>query len=286
MGVNPQGQPGGLAFAFSRAGRVSMRIVVRILISVAMLMLIESVSAAPAQGKTVPVLIVWTSGAMLPALQALAPNFEQDHGLKLQLEVAPSTGKRADSVGRRLARKQPADIVVMNDFAMAKLQARGQIVMGSRVGLAKSFIAMAVRQGASKPDIRTAAAFREALLAADSIGYTNSPSGLYLSRVLFVRMGLPEAFQRKTLMLAAGEMADAIASGRVQLGFAQFSELKPVPGIDIVGLIPDQMQQMTLYSAAVLKGSGQHDLAQGFLDYLASPQGREAIVASGLQPAH
>jgi molybdate transport system substrate-binding protein len=263
-----------------------MRIVVKILLSVVMFMLIESVSAAPAPSKAVPVLIAWTSGALLPALQALAPEFERDHGLKLQFEVAPSTGKSADSVGRRLARKQPADIVVMNDFAMAKLQARGQIFTGSRVGLGKSFIAMAVRQGASPPDIRTEAAFRRALLAADSIGYTDSPSGLYLSRVLFVRMGLPDGFQRKTRMLAAGGMADAIASGRVQVGFAQFSELKPVPGIDIVGLIPDQMQQMTLYSAAVLKGSKQHDAAQGFLDYLASPQGREAIVASGLQPAH
>lgn len=262
-----------------------MRIVSGFTVWVMVFALMHSVNAAPVQSQAMPVLRILTAAPMLPALRALAPGFEQANGLKLQLDVAPVTGNGAASVGQHLADRASADVIVTTDFAMAKLQARGQIVAQSRVDVGRSFIAMAVGQGASKPDIHNVEAFKQALLASDSIGYTGSASGLYLSRVLFVRMGLTAAFQRKTHLLTAIALAEGITSGRVQLGFQELSELKAVPGIDIVGLIPDALQQMTLYSAAVSETGAHRDTAQAFVDYLASPQGREAIVASGLQLA-
>jgi molybdate transport system substrate-binding protein len=246
--------------------------------------LMRSGDAAPLQSKALPILKVWTAGAMLPALRALAPGFEQASGLRLQLDVAPPTSNSAPSAGRRLAGQASADVMVMSDFTMAKLNARGQIVADSRVGVGKSFIAMAIGQGASRPDIHSEEAFKQAVLAADSIGYTASASGMYLSRVLFVRMGLTSAFQRKAHLMTTTALAEGLASGRVQVGFQELSELQAVPGIDIVGLIPDSLQQMTLYCAAVSEAGAQRAAAQAFVDYLASPRGREAVAASGLQP--
>lgn len=248
-------------------------------------MVMEGAQALPATSKVLPTLTVWSAGGMLPALQALAPGFEQANGVKVVVEAAPSTGKSAETVANRLARQEPADIVLMIDYALAQLQAKGQIEPSTRVDLGKSFIAMAVRQGAEKPDIHDVAAFKAALQAAGTIAYTDSASGLYLSRVLFPRMGLAEPFQRKTRMLPASALGEAIANGSVQMGFAQASELKALPGIAIVGLIPDALQQMTLYSTAVLKGSAHREAALAFVDYLASPEGRKAILDSGLQPA-
>ena len=247
-------------------------------------MVVAPAEALPVATRALPTLTVWSAGGMLPALQALAPGFEQASGVKVVVEAAPSTGKSAGAVGNRLARQEPADIVLMIDYALAQLQAKGQIEPDSRVDLGKSFIAMAVRQGVAKPAIDSVEAFKAALLAAESIAYTDSASGLYLSRVLFPRLGLGEALQRKTRMLPAPELPEAIARGAVQIGFAQLSELKALPGIDIVGLIPDPLQQMTLYSTAVLKGSAHREAALAFVEYLASPEGRRAILASGLQP--
>lgn len=261
-----------------------MRRVSGFTIGVMIFALMQSVNATSLLSKAKPVLTVWTAGAMLPALQALAPGFEKARGITLQLEVAPSTGQSATAVGQRLARHESTDVIVMTYFTMAKLQARGRIVTDSRMDLGKSFIAMAVRQGAIKPDIHSEEAFKQALLGADSVAYTGSASGLYLSRVLFVRMGLTAALQRKAHMLPAAALADSIGSGRTQVGFQELSELKSVPGIDIVGLIPDRLQQMTLYSAGVFKGSRQREAAKALIDYLASPEGRKAIADSGLQP--
>lgn len=247
-------------------------------------MVVAPAEALPVATRALPTLTVWSAGGMLPALQALAPGFEQANGVKVVVEAAPSTGKSAEAVGNRLARQEPADIVLMIDYALAQLQAKGQIEPDSRVDLGKSFIAMAVRQGATQPAIDSVEAFKAALLAADSIAYTDSASGLYLSRVLFPRLGLAAALQRKTRMLPAPALPEAVANGTVQVGFAQLSELKGLPGIDIIGLIPDPLQQMTLYSTAVLKGSAHREAALAFVDYLASPEGRRAILASGLQP--
>jgi molybdate transport system substrate-binding protein len=247
-------------------------------------MVMAPVEALPVATRALPTLTVWSAGGMLPALQVLAPGFEQASGMKVVVEAAPSTGKSAEAVGNRLARREPADIVLMIDYALAQLQAKGQIEPSSRVDLGKSFIAMAVRQGAAKPPIDSVEAFKAALLAADSIAYTDSASGLYLSRVLFPRLGLAAALQRKAQMLPGPALAEALANGTVQVGFAQLSELKAVPGIDVVGLIPDPLQQMTLYATAVLKDCAHRDAALAFVDYLASPEGRKAIVASGLQP--
>ncbi|WP_255352368.1 substrate-binding domain-containing protein [Xanthomonas sp. MUS 060] len=109
-------------------------------------------------------------------------------------------------------------------------------------------------------------------------------SGVYLAHELFPRMRLGESFVVKARMIPAEPVGAVVARGQAQLGFQQLSELKPVPGITIVGLIPQQAQKMTLYSGAVATSSTQPEAAQALLDYMASKAAAKAIEDSGLTP--
>ncbi|MDR6676231.1 substrate-binding domain-containing protein [Pseudomonas oryzihabitans] len=229
-------------------------------------------------------LTVLSSGGIMGAIRAVAPAYEKATGVKLDIAAAPSMGDTPQAIPNRLARHEPADVVLMVGSALDKLIADGQAVKDSRVDLGQSFIAMAVRQGAPKPDISTMAAFKQTLEDAQSVAYSDSASGVYLSRILFPRMQLGEAFKAKAHMIPAEPVGAVVARGEAQLGFQQLSELKPVKGIDIVGLIPDQAQKMTLYSGAVVSRSQHPDAARALLKYLASKDAAKAIEDSGLKP--
>ena len=229
-------------------------------------------------------LTVLSSGGIMGAIRAVAPAYEKATGVKLDIAAAPSMGDTPQAIPNRLARHEPADVVLMVGSALDKLIADGQAVKDSRVDLGQSFIAMAVRQGAPKPDISTMAAFKQTLEDAQSVAYSDSASGVYLSRILFPRMQLGEAFKAKAHMIPAEPVGAVVARGEAQLGFQQLSELKPVQGIDIVGLIPDQAQKMTLYSGAVVSHSQHPDAARALLKYLASKDAAKAIEDSGLKP--
>jgi molybdate transport system substrate-binding protein len=167
---------------------------------------------------------------------------------------------------------------------MDRLVAQRRVDPASRVDLGQSLIAMAVRDGARKPRIDTVDALREALMNAESVAYANSPTGMYLSHWLFPRMALDQNFVLKSRAISAEPVGNAVARGDAQLGFQQLSELKAAPGIDIVGLIPDNVQQMVLYSGSVMKSSPHPMEAKMLLHYMTSSQGRAAIQESGLKP--
>lgn len=234
--------------------------------------------AAPVQ------LIVLSSGGIMGALKAVTPEYEQRVGVKLQGEVAPSMGATPQAIPNRLARQEPADVVLMVSAALDKLIKDGQVDPKSRVDLGKSYIAMAVRHGAPHPDISTMEAFKQTLLDTKSIAYSDSASGVYLSRVLFNQMHIADRIQSKSHMIPAEPVGEVVARGEAEIGFQQLSELKPVDGIDIIGLIPDQAQQMTMYSAAVVTRSKHPEQAKQFLEFLGSAAAAPAIKASGLDP--
>ncbi|MFK3799669.1 MULTISPECIES: extracellular solute-binding protein [unclassified Pseudomonas] len=234
--------------------------------------------AAPVQ------LIVLSSGGIMGAFKAVTPDYEQRVGVKLQGEVAPSMGATPQAIPNRLARKEPADVVLMVGAALDKLIKDGQVDPKTRVDLGKSYIAMAVKHGAPHPDISTMESFKQTLLDAKSIAYSDSASGVYLSRVLFNQMHIAERIQGKSQMIPATPVGEVVARGDAEIGFQQLSELKPVDGIDIIGLIPDQAQQMTLYSAGVVSKSKHPEQAKQFLEFLSSAAAAPAIKASGLDP--
>jgi molybdate transport system substrate-binding protein len=240
------------------------------------------VSAATA---TKPIsLIVLSSGGIMGAFNAISADYEQRTGVRLVAEVAPSMGATPQAIPNRLARNEPADVVLMVGSALDKLIKNGQVDPKSRVDLGKSYIAMAVRHGEPKPDISTMEAFKQTLLDAKSVAYSDSASGVYISRVLFNQMHIADRMQSKSLMIPATPVGEALVRGEAQIGFQQLSELKPVEGIDIIGLIPDQAQQMTLYSGAVALKSAHPEQAKQLLEYLSSMAAADAIKKSGLDP--
>ena len=227
---------------------------------------------------------VVSSGGFAPAYSALAPQFEQASGDTLAIGWGPSMGDTPNAVPVRLARGETLDVVIMVGYALDDLIRQGKVLPDSKVVLARSSIGVAVRAGAPKPDIHSAEAVKQALLAAKSIAYSDSASGVYIETEMFPRLGIAGQMAAKARKIPATPVGEIVAKGGAELGFQQIAELKPVPGIDLVGPLPPELQQVTLYSAGIVAGSHDPAAAKRLLDFLASPAAAPAIAATGLEP--
>jgi molybdate transport system substrate-binding protein len=228
---------------------------------------------------------VVSSGGFAPAFQALAAEFERTTGHHLITQWGPSMGETAGAIPKRLERGEAIDVVVMVGYALDDMVRQGKVVPGSGVLLARSRIGAAVRAGARKPDISTVAALKTALLKARSIAYSDSASGVYLSKVLFPRLGIAEQIKDKSRMIPADPVGLSVARGEAELGFQQVAELKAVPGIDLVGVLPAEANTVTLYSAGVVVGARSAEAGRALIRFLASPASAAAINQTGLEAA-
>lgn len=225
------------------------------------------------------------SGGFAEALRTLAPAYETRTGNKVTLIWGPSMGQAPEAIPNRLGRGEPIDVLVMVGGALDKLGKAGKIDPASQTVLAKSLIAAAVKTGAPKPDISTVEGLRKALLDAKTVAYSDSASGVYLSTVLFKQLGIAEQMQGKVRKIPGEPVGKLVADGVAELGFQQYSELKPIPGIDLLGLIPQSVQLVTDFSAATVGASANPAGARAFIDFLASPAAAPAIRDTGLEPA-
>ena len=194
---------------------------------------------------------VVSSGGFAVAYKELAPQFERATGHKLVAEWGPSMGTTVDAVPQRLARHEPIDVVIMVGYALDKMVDAGLVGQADHVDLAHSTIGMVVRQGAPHPDIATVDALKATLLAAKSIAYSDSASGVYIQNTMFKNMGIEDQMKGKARMIPAEPVGAVVARGEAELGFQQISELKPITGIDLVGPLPAAVQQVTIFSADV-----------------------------------
>ncbi|WP_158813317.1 extracellular solute-binding protein [Methylocapsa sp. S129] len=227
---------------------------------------------------------VVSSGGFAAAYRALAPEFERQSGDKLVTNWGPSMGNTADAVPSRLARGEAIDVVIMVGYALGDLVKQGKVDGDSRVDLARSGIGVAVRAGAPKPDIGSVDALRRTLLAAKSIAYSDSASGVYIQNEMLKNLGVADAVAAKARMIPAEPVGAVVARGDAEIGFQQISELKPIAGIDIVGPLPPEVQKFTVFSAGVVSGSREPEAARALVRFLASPDAAPAIAASGLEP--
>ena len=230
-------------------------------------------------------LTVVTSGAFTAAYLKLVPEYESATHSKLLTEFGPSMGTTHNAIPLRLERGEAIDVVIMAAPALADLIKQGKVRADSRVDLVQSKIGMAVKAGAPKPDISTVDALKRTLLAARSIGYSDSASGVYLSTELFPKLGLAAQIKDKCRKIEADPVGGAVASGEVEIGFQQISELRPVKGIDIVGELPPGAQRVTVFAAGVPTTSKHPEAANALIHWLASPAAFAAIKATGLEPA-
>jgi molybdate transport system substrate-binding protein len=184
---------------------------------------------------------------------------------------------------RRVMNGERFDIVVLADTVIDRLIGSGQVDGTTRVELARSGIALAVQGGARRPGIHDEAAVRDAILTARSIGYSTGPSGVHLMRLL-ERWGIAQAVAQRMVQAPAGvPVGSMVASGNAELGVQQLSELMHVPGIDVIGHLPDDIQQTTVFSAALCTGSAQRVAVEALFKYLISSAADQAKLGHGME---
>lgn len=227
---------------------------------------------------------VMNSGGFAAAYLELAPEFERATGNTITTAWGPSMGVAPDAIPMRLRRGEPVDVLIMVGYALGDLIKQGKVIADSRVDLARSKMGMAVRAGAPKPDISSVEAFKRALIAARSIAYSDSASGVYVSTELFQRLGIADAVLPKSKEVKSERVGNVVARGEAEIGFQQISELLPVQGIDLVGPLPPELQKITVFSAGVAVGAKDPSAAKALLEFLASPAAIPAIKKSGLEP--
>jgi molybdate transport system substrate-binding protein len=237
--------------------------------------------AGAADGAEVKVMI---SGGFSAAYRDLIPEFERTTGNTVVTAFGPSMGNTPEAIPNRLQRGEPADVLIMVGTALDELGKQGKVVPDSRVDLARSKIGMVVRSGEPKPDISSVDAFKRTLIEAKSIAYSDSASGVYLSTVLFERLGIADQVRSKSRMIPSEPVGKVVARGEAQLGFQQISELIPVPGVDLVGPLPPEIQKVTVFSGGVAAGAKEPEPARALLQFLSSPGAAGAIAKSGLEP--
>lgn len=227
-------------------------------------------------------LTVMTSGGFTAAYQRLGPQYAAKSGDTLTTVLGPSMGKAPQAIPNRLARGEHADVVIMVGYALDELIKQGKVDPASRVELADSRIGMVVKQGAPKPAIATAAQFKQTLLAAKSVAYSDSASGVYVENELYKKLGIQPQMAPKSTMVERLPVAEQVAKGEYQIGLQQVAELLPVPGVTFVGKIPEELQSVTRFAAGIPVGAEHPAAARQLLDYLASPGAQADVRASGL----
>lgn len=227
---------------------------------------------------------VMISGGLSAAYKELVPNFERLTGHTVITSYGPSMGTTVNAIPVRLDRGEPSDVLIMVGYALDDLARKGKVVAGSEVELVKSPIGIAVKAGAPKPDISTADAVKHALLAAKSVAYSDSASGVYVSTEMFQRLGIVDAMKGKARQIPAEPVASVVARGEAEIGLQQVSEMLPVKGVDIVGPLPPELQKITVFSAGIVTGAKEPEAGMELIKYLASSAARDAIVKSGMEP--
>ncbi len=228
---------------------------------------------------------VMTSGAFTAAYLELIPRLEALTQKKL-ITAATSIGTGDTSIPSRLRRGEAVDVVIVADAVLRGFIDEGLVKRESYTPLARSAIGMAVRAGAPKPDLSTVEALKRALLNAQSIAYSASVSGDYLTKELVQRLGIADQVLPKSRRIEGGERVGAvIARGEAEIGFQQISELLPVPGIAHVTPLPPEVQKVSVFSAGIAASTGDAEAARAAIRFLASREAAAAIIKSGLEPA-
>jgi len=213
-------------------------------------------------------------------LQDITTAYERDTGTTVAIESVGGV-----DAAKRVQAGEAFDVVVLASDAIDRLVAAGKIVAGSKVDVARSGVAVAVRAGAPHPRIDSEDALRAAVRGARTLGYSTGPSGVQLAK-LFERWGVADEIRARIVTPPPGTPVGAlVATGDVELGFQQLSELLHVEGIDVIGPLQPSIQILTVFSAGVCAASRSPDAARAMLAFMASPETAEAKRRQGMEPA-
>jgi molybdate transport system substrate-binding protein len=226
---------------------------------------------------------VLTAGAFRQVLLALLPDFERTSGHKVTVEN--------DTVGaltKRIAGGEAFDLAVLTPKAVDDLAKEGKFAAGSRANLARVGVGVVVKDGTPKPDISSLAAFKQALLAAKSVAYIDpaagGSSGIYVAGLLD-KLGIAADVKPKAKLIPGGAVAEHVAKGEAELGIHQISEILPVKGVTLVGPLPAEIQNYTVYAAGIGAHAKESDAAKALLKTLTSPAAAEVLKSKDMEPA-
>lgn len=233
-----------------------------------------------AAAASVAEITVIASTAMREVLEALAPDFERASGHQVVLRFESGA-----SLPIKVKEGAAADLVVTTPATVADLVQAGRLRPGSRIDFVRSGVGVAVRAGAPKPDIATTEAFKRALLAAKSVGISRGPSGVYTTGML-ERLGIAEPIKAKAVVPELGtRVGTLIARGDAEIGIQQITELVSMPGIDVVGPLPAELQTAIVYATARPIEARNVAAADALVTFLASPAIAPVLKKMGLDPA-
>jgi molybdate transport system substrate-binding protein len=221
---------------------------------------------------------------MKAALDELGPKFERASGHTLRIEFA-----NLGAVLKRAEDGETADVVILPRQGIDRLVGPGTARSTSVTVLARAGIGLAVRKGALKPDIATPQALKHALLEAKSVTYLD-PAGGGTSGVHFVkvldRLGIADEMKSKTVLHANARAAGIlIANGQAGIGVNLIQELTSLPDIEVIGPLPDGLQNMTVYAAVIMTDAKDDaTAARALIDFLRTAEAAAVIKAKGMEP--
>jgi molybdate transport system substrate-binding protein len=226
---------------------------------------------------------VLTAGAFKQVLLALLPDFERTSGHKVMVQN--------DTVGaltKRIAGGEAFDLAVLTPKAVDDLAKEGKFAAGSRANLARVGVGVVVKDGTPKPDIGSVAAFKQALLTAKSVAYIDpaagGSSGIYVAGLLD-KLGIAAEVKPKAKLIPGGAVAEHVAKGEAELGIHQISEILPVKGVTLVGPLPAEIQNYTVYAAGIGAHAKESDAAKALIKALSGPAAAEVLKSKGMEPA-
>jgi len=226
---------------------------------------------------------VLTAGAFKQVLLALLPEFERTSGHKVTVQ-----NDTVGALSKRIEGGEVFDLAVLTPAAIDALSSKGKFVSGSRVNLARVAVGVMVKGGTPKPDIGSVVAFKQALLAAKSVAYIDpaagGSSGIYVAGLLD-KLGIAAEVKPKAKLIPGGSVAEHIARGEAELGIHQISEILPVKGVVLVGPLPAEIQNYTVYAAAIGAQAKESAAAKALLDALSGPAAAEVLKSKGMERA-
>jgi molybdate transport system substrate-binding protein len=224
---------------------------------------------------------VLTAGAFKPALLELARTFEAESHTSMAI-----SNDTAGGITARIVRGEEADLVILPTAVLDSLAAQGKVVADTVTPVAKSGIGVVMKAGTPPPDISSVEAFKQAMLATPSFAYidpaSGGSSGVYLAK-LFDRLGIAAAIKSKAVLVPGGLVASRVDDGEAELGLQQISELREVRGLTFVGPLPAEIQNYTVYAAAIPTAARRPKAGRALLTFLKSEAASRALAARGLE---
>jgi molybdate transport system substrate-binding protein len=242
-----------------------------------------ALSFATSEGNAMEKLTVMMSGGFSLAYRQVLPEFERNTGIAVTTLSGASQGTGPKTIKSQLEQGVDVDMVILSKEGLDELTTAGRIAKGSEVALASVPLGAAVRQGSAKPDVSSVDALKRALLSARLVALPGSTSGIFLKDEVFPKLGIADKVTSK--LFARGiESTGALATGEADLAIGPVSELVNQPGIELLGALPDDVQLVQVFTAAIT-GTAQHsEQAKRLIEFLASGQTTAAIRNSGMEP--